>query len=88
MTDFYDISAPVDFVNTSPGDILDFNAVSGSGNNVIRDFVANTQGDLLVGDANSGLTRTAIGTSGQVLTATATANETFTVDTSVVATTL
>lgn len=67
----YPISAPVTFDNTNNGDELDFNAQSGvASQNVIKDFVTTTAGDLLYrkDGADNYLERLAIGTEGQLLT--------------------
>lgn len=72
MTSAYPINAPVEFVNTAAGDALLFNANSTGSENAIVDFVTDAPGDLLVraqGNENA-LDRIAIGTAGQVLTAT------------------
>jgi hypothetical protein len=60
MSSAYPISAPVDFTNTTAGDELLFNAVSGASKNKILDFVASAPGDILY--------RSSVGTAGQVLT--------------------
>jgi hypothetical protein len=69
MSNAYPISAPIDFVNTTPGvDILNFQAQDNASGNLIQDFVTTTLGDLIYQGASGFLERIAIGTAGQQLT--------------------
>lgn len=72
MSSAYPISSPVEFVNTTAADTLNFNADGPAvgAENHIENFVVTTAGDLLYrasGGSNL-LERLAIGTAGQVLT--------------------
>lgn len=69
MSSAYPISAPVEFVNTTANDVLDFNAVVGQADqNVITDFVTEVEGDLIIGGPGNNLSRLPVGSSGQTLT--------------------
>jgi len=74
MSSAYPISSPVEFTNTTAGDILNFNAdgpTAGSNLNQISNFVATNPGDFLYRDStgtSNVLERLAIGSAGEVLT--------------------
>lgn len=62
----YLVNAPVTFVNTNSGQVLDFNASPTT--NTVRDFVVENLGDMLYRTAGTNdLAALAIGTNGQVL---------------------
>jgi hypothetical protein len=67
--DAYPINAPIDFTNSDPGDVLNFNAPSGGADNVIQNFITTAPGDLIVGSTADGtiLAKVAIGATNTVL---------------------